>query len=358
VLSIIVPTYNEKKNVFEVASRVGQAMKDRDYEIVFVDDSSDETPEALKQLAGENPRVRFRHRENERGLATAVILGFQEARGDILAVMDADLQHPPELLPVMQDKIQCGFDLVIPSRFIPGGDDGGLSGLRKIVSKTARLIAQVFLRGARLTTDPMSGFFMFKNHVIEGVEFNPVGWKIFLEILVKGRCRRIGEVPYRFRPRAGDISKMSWREQWNYLRHICRLVLNSPPDLRFWKFALVGLSGVGVNMLVFAVSLRVFGLPVLISSVTASGTAMFSNFLLNDKFTWPDVRRHRLLNRAVRFYLFCSAGIVINVAVLSILHQWLGLNKYLGQLAGIFMATLWNFITNNRWTWGNSPETD
>ncbi|MDB5085503.1 MAG: Dolichyl-phosphate beta-D-mannosyltransferase [Bacilli bacterium] len=223
MLSIIVPTFNERNNVRVITDRICQSLTDVDFEVVFVDDSMDDTPEILRALADENARVTFYHRDGERGLATAVLNGFSLAKGDILTVMDADLQHPPELLPAMLKEIQAGADMVVPSRFVPGGDDGGLAIHRKLVSWVARKIGQVMLAPVRISTDPTSGFFMFKRTVINSAHLNPVGWKILMEILVKGEIRAYREIPYQFQPRLDEASKMSAKEQWNYLLHIRRL---------------------------------------------------------------------------------------------------------------------------------------
>ncbi len=122
-------------------------------------------------------------------------------------------------------------------------------------------------------------------------------------------------------------------------------------DLRFGKFALVGFSGVLVNLAVFSAALHL-RLPVIASSVAAALVAMFSNFLLNDRFTWPEGHHYRFLTRIIRFYLICSFGILMNSAVLAMLHLWLHWDKYLAQVAGIFTAVAWNFLANHRWTWG------
>ncbi|HWI54315.1 MAG TPA: glycosyltransferase family 2 protein [Desulfobacteria bacterium] len=357
MLSVIIPTFNEKKNVRHISRKISDTLKDCDFEIFFVDDSTDVTPNILEEISAVNSNIRFIHREEARGLATAVALGFKKASGNILCVMDADLQHPPELLRTMLEKINSGADLVVPSRFIPGGDDGGLCGIRKLISRTARLLAWFFLKRTRTASDPMSGFFMMKKHVIDGVELNPVGWKILLEILVKGRFDQIAEIPYQFRPRAGDNSKMSLKEQLNYLHHLVRLVLTSSEDCRLWKFAAVGMSGVIINLAVYSTLLIVLKMPVVLSGMLAAVAAMFSNFLLNSKYTWPDRDRQQFLRNLFLFYLFCGLGVGINGMVLAGLTHWFHLNYYIAQLIGIAAATLWNFTTNNRWNWGTEWET-
>lgn len=352
MLSVIIPTFNEKENVRAISRKISETLKGYDFEIFFVDDSTDETPAILKEISSQNKNVRFVHRDSQRGLATAVAMGFREAHGDVLSVMDADLQHPPKLLRAMLARVISGADLVVPSRFIQGGDDGGLCGIRKVISRTARLIAWLFLKRSRTTTDPMSGFFMMKKSVVDEVELNPVGWKILLEVLVKGNFEQIAEIPYRFQPRAGDCSKMSSKEQLNYIHHIMRLVANSPEDSRFWKFAAVGMSGVVVNLAVYSTLLTVFESPVVLSGTVAAVVAMFSNFLLNSRYTWPTPGRQQFLKHLFLFCFFCGLGVGINGMVLAGLTHWLHLNNYLAQVVGISAATLWNYTTNNRWTWG------
>ena len=235
-LTLVVPTFNEGENVTVLTSTVLAALdnaKEQDYEILFVDDSSDNTPQILGRLSRENPKVRFIHRDNERGLGTAIVTGFHAARGEVLAVMDGDLQHPPSLLPSMLQLMALGYDLVIPSRFIPGGSDGGLSLPRKIVSFTARYLAKILLRRVRGISDPTGGFFMFRKEVIANIRFDAGSWKILIEILVRGRYARIAEIPYGFRARDLGTSKLSASAQVDYVRHLFTLFFqqNDPlPD--------------------------------------------------------------------------------------------------------------------------------
>lgn len=223
LLSIVVPTYNEGENVVRLAGCLADVMKDRSYELIYVDDSTDDTPFILDRLAASNPRVRFVRRTNERGLGTAVVKGFEACRGKIIAVMDADMQHPPELLPVMLKAIDANADIVIPSRFVSGGSDGGLNLFRKMISGTARYMGKILLKPLRRITDPTSGFFIINKKVIEGVKLEPVGWKILIEVLIKGNYSIVTEIPYHFRARRIGESKMSMKEQLNYVIHIIKL---------------------------------------------------------------------------------------------------------------------------------------
>ena len=234
-LTLVVPTYNEGENtallVSEVLREMGQAGR-TDFEILFIDDSTDQTPVLLDRLARENPAVRWIHRTGERGLGTAIVRGFSEARGSVVAVMDGDLQHPPSLLPAMMERIEGGADLVIPSRFLPGGSDGGLTLPRKLVSLVARLLARILLSRVRPVSDPTGGVFMVKREVLEGIVFDAGSWKILIEILVRGCYGQVVEIPYRFRARDLGTSKMSAGAQMDYLRHLLRLYAGLGPGGR------------------------------------------------------------------------------------------------------------------------------
>ena len=139
MLSVVIPTFNEGGNIRDLVSQVDEALDGIDYEIIFVDDSTDNTPEIIEKITEECPGVRLIHRENEKGLATAVLKGFAEAKGEYMACMDADLQHPPITLRYMYYALKSGADICVPSRYLPGGSDGGLNAYRKFVSWTCLL---------------------------------------------------------------------------------------------------------------------------------------------------------------------------------------------------------------------------
>ncbi|MCL6626879.1 glycosyltransferase [Alicyclobacillus shizuokensis] len=353
--SIIVPTYNERENVCILADRIAQVLADRTdwYELWFVDDSDDDTPDILQALMQRDPHVRVHHRGHGRGLATAVVEGFQRAGGEFFIVMDADLQHPPEVLPTVMDRLLQGIDVVIPSRFVAGGSDGGLTGTRKLVSWIARKMGQLALHRLRHVSDCTSGFFGIRRSVVDGVPLAPIGWKILIEVLAKGRYRTVHEIPYRFIARRAGESKMSLREQWNYVHHLIRLVAQLPEDRRFYLFCLVGLLGVGVNLMVMALLLDVAHLPVLVASVSSSVVAMVHNFVWNDRVTWRGRtvrgRWHRWLQLPL-FMAISAVGIAITAAAAQA-FAWLHIPELYGQLLGIALATVWNFTANNRWTW-------
>ncbi len=350
LISIVIPTCNESENVSLIANAINEALESTtNYEIIFVDDSTDNTPDVLQQLASVNPRVRYEHRENERGLGTAVVRGFQLAKGNVITVLDADLQHPPDMLNCMLDQIEAGYDVVIPSRFVPGGDDGGLTVHRKLISWVARMMGKIALKKVRPINDPTSGFIMFRRDVIEGVQLKPIGWKILIEILVKGHYRHVIEIPYRFLVRTTGESKMSLKEQWNYVRHLARLIKDSPEDRRFYTFALVGLSGVIVNMAIYAVFVH-WGIRVPVAGALSAMTALVSNYMLNDRITWADANHGASLVRMAKYAVASLVGIAVDVAVLNVLYG-AGVSFLAANLFGISVATVGNYVVNNAWVW-------
>jgi dolichol-phosphate mannosyltransferase len=227
-VSIVVPTYKEGANLPVLVPQIDGAMHaaGRSYEIVVVDDDSpDDTVGVCDALARGFP-VRLHVRKGERGLATAVIHGLRAARGEILAVMDADLSHPPDRLPDLVRPLREGrADFVIGSRYVVGGTtEEGWGLLRWLNSRFATCLAWP-LTGAH---DPLAGFFALRRETFEAAApLDPVGYKIGLELMVKCHCRDVVEVPISFHNRLHGESKLNLREQINYLRHLGRLY-------RFW----------------------------------------------------------------------------------------------------------------------------
>ena len=222
MISIIIPTYNERENIGRLVPAISGALKESGMngEIIVVDDSSpDGTSDLVKGLEKRFP-VRLVRRPGKLGLSSAVLEGFRHARGDILGVMDADFSHPVKKIPELVKPIMSGkADIAVGSRKIPGGGTRGWSLFRIIMSGTAGKLASG-LTGVR---DPMSGFFFLRKDVIKGARLNPRGYKIGLEIMVKGRYTKIVEVPFVFRDRKMGSSKMSAGEIFNYLLHVMGL---------------------------------------------------------------------------------------------------------------------------------------
>lgn len=220
-VSIVVPTYNERSNLKILVDKVHQCLSN--YELIIVDDNSpDATGKLAIELAQTYP-IRVLQRESKMGLASAIADGFKLASGNVIGVMDADLQHPPEKLPELLNKIHEGADIAIGSRYVRGGCIKDWSFKRKVVSKVATFLAKILFSEVRDITDPVSGFFVLKREVLKDIDISPIGYKILLEILVKGKYKGIVEVPYIFKGRISDESKMNFQEYINYLRHLYML---------------------------------------------------------------------------------------------------------------------------------------
>ena len=359
--SLVVPTYCESQNIAILVEKVHQSLSSYSYELVVVDDNSpDGTSEIANSLSQQYP-VRVITRRNERGLASAVVEGFKQARGDILGVIDADLQHPPEVIPELLETVMSGADVVIASRYVEGGGSEGWSASRKIISKGSKLLAQVLLPAARGIKDPLSGFFLLRKEVIDGVELSPTGYKILLEVLVKGKATEVAEVPYIFKVRERGTSNLTSGEGIRYLKHLTRLTGLQAGAMRFLKFSLVGLSGVLVNEGLLWLLTENLGLYYLLSAAIAVETAIITNFILNDIWTFRDRRTpgtRSLLGRGLKFNLVSLGGLGINIAILWTVTEVVGISYLISNLIGIAGATLWNYTINTLWTWRAKPSSE
>jgi len=255
---VIVPTYNEKDNLEELVRRTNSACASAgiEVEMVIVDDNSPDGTGKRADELGSGFRVKVVHRAGKLGLSTAVMEGFDAASGDILVVMDADLSHPPEKVPEMVSKISSGeAEMVVGSRYVKGGHVENWPVHRRLISKTATLLA----KGLTTVKDPMSGFFAFKRSVIDGVVLNPVGYKIGLEILVKGKYSKVEEVPITFADRKAGKSKLGAGVTLKYIDHCLLLYEHKKPWLaRYIKFALIGGIGTVINLAIYWTAIEVF----------------------------------------------------------------------------------------------------
>jgi dolichol-phosphate mannosyltransferase len=228
-VSLVLPTYNETKNLPRLIPRLTSVLErvGAPFEIIVVDDDSPDGTWALAgEMASRDPRLRVIRREGERGLATAVVAGWKAARGEILGVMDADLQYPPEGLPdLLEAIVQEGADVVVASRYAAGARMGPWSLQREIVSRGANLVARLALpRALGSLLDPNSGYFLIRRHVIDGVDLRPIGFKILIEVLARGRWQRAVEVPHAYEGRKEGKSKLGSRQTVEFLSHLATLV--------------------------------------------------------------------------------------------------------------------------------------
>ena len=216
MLSVVVPTYNEAGSLPMLAERLAAALAGRDWELIVVDDGSpDGTADLAEALAPRIP-VRVVRRAGKAGLASAVVAGFDAARGEVLLVMDADLSHPPEVVPALADAIASGADLAVGSRYVRGGGVEDWPLKRRVVSRAACLMGNALVP----VRDATSGFFALRRSVIDGVKLNPIGFKIGFEVVARGRYDRVVEIPYTFRDRELGASKFGRREIAQYVQQL------------------------------------------------------------------------------------------------------------------------------------------
>jgi dolichol-phosphate mannosyltransferase len=346
-VSVIVPTYREAENLPVLVPKISDALERAGLtgEILIVDDNSpDDTEPCCRELALSYP-LRLLIRREERGLSSAVVHGLRQARGRVLVVMDADLSHPPEKVPDLVGAVESGQgDFVIGSRYVAGGStEEGWGVYRWLNSKVATLLAWP-LASAR---DPLAGFFALNRTTFESANrLDPVGYKIGLELMVKCRCRKVKEVPIAFGNRLHGASKLSLKEQVNYLRHLKRLYEYRLGVLaQASKFLLVGATGVVVDLLVFSMLLLL--LPAAAARAVAIGTAMTWNFAWNRRLTFPSARRRLWWQQYGLFCLSCLLGAVVNWSVfvgLSSTFEFCADWPILAATAGIGVGAVFNFL--------------
>jgi dolichol-phosphate mannosyltransferase len=371
--SLIVPTYNESKNLAKLVEILTQLLNNyfqKNYELIIVDDDSpDLTWQVGLDLMSSYPQLRVMRRQGEKGLSTAVIRGWQASQGEILGVIDGDLQHPPETLIKMLDEMVNGADLVVASRHVEGGGVSDWGFIRRFLSRGAQMLGLLILPNViGRVSDPMSGYFMVRRSAIANCPMNPLGYKILIEVLGRGNIGSVAEVGYVFQERQEGESKVTWRQYVDYLLHLLRLRSRGRitklreklrvPVKRFFKFGLVGFSGVFVDMVIFYLlsDASTLGWGLTRSKIIATEVAVLNNFLWNDLWTFRDLAqqqfgRRKLIKRFVKFNLICLVGIGLNLIILNFLYNNLHINKYLANLIAIAIVTIWNFWFNLKLSW-------
>ncbi len=360
--SLILPTYNEAENIGEIVKILSLLLDEMipgEYELIVVDDDSpDFTWKLAQDLTLSYPQLRVLRREDEKGLSTAVIRGWQIARGEILGVIDADLQHPPEILLQLWEQMATGVDLAVASRHIEGGGVSQWSLMRRFLSRGAQLLGLIILPEVmgRLS-DPMSGYFLVRRDAIVNRLFNPSGYKILIEVVARGKIASIAEVAYVFREREAGASKVTWKQYLEYIQHLCKLRLFLWYMSRFVRFGVVGFTGVFVDMTILYLlsDPTTLNLPLTFSKIVASELAIINNFVWNDIWTFGDISQkqrgiRQRLRRLAKFNLICLGGLVLNVFLLQVLLN-LNINTYVANLIAIVLVAFVNFWFNLKLSW-------
>jgi dolichol-phosphate mannosyltransferase len=362
-VSVVVPTRNEAGNVDKLVERLDLLPPELVNEVIFVDDSTDDTPEAVERAAARSRhRVVLVHRPPARranGLGGAVVEGIERARGAWICVMDGDLQHPPELIPSLLERArqrQC--ELVVASRF--AREEGASSSLRRVrglVSKSTRDAARfLFPRRLRNVRDPMSGFFLVKREAVATERLRPRGFKILLEIVVRTPRLRATEVPFSFGKRYAGESKASFGEGLLYLQQLIRLRFGGLATT-FTRFGLVGASGLLVNMAVFALLVGFAGLHYLLAAVLATQCSTLSNFLLTERFVFTN-REPRLgrASRAISYFAMNNATLLLRGPMLVLLVATWGMEELLANFVSLVALTVVRFGVADSVIWSGRPE--
>lgn len=351
-ISVVVPTYREALNLPALAGGIAEALSGRNYEIIIADDCAGDGTEAIcAELAATIP-LRLLSRKSNRGLAPAVLDGIAVARGETVVVMDADLSHPPQKIPDLVAPLQQGAaDFVVGSRYVKGGTLGGdWPWWRRLNSVAATWLA----RPLTPLADPMSGFFALRRRQMPAAEaLSPIGYKIGLEITVKAAHapERVREVPIFFGDRRQGESKMTFREQVNYLRHLRRLYhYRWPKKMEALQFGFVGASGFCWDVL-FYYLLQAGGVPHLWARAAAFWPGVTSNWFLNRIITFKTRPRVTPSLQWAQFVAASLIGFAINWGVYALLttHSKIFMEHQFGAFViGVLAGAVFNFVTSDK----------
>ncbi len=353
VLSVVVPTFNESKNVVALVESLEACLANCAWEVIFVDDNSpDRTAALVREIARTRPHVRCLQRFGRRGLSSAVIEGIASSSAPFVAVIDGDMQHDETLLPRMLGLIAGqNLDLIVGSRYVSGGSISEWSAARRAMSKFATRLSGLIMQFD--LTDPMSGFFMVRREafIAAAPYLSGAGYKILLDFVASAPTPlRHRELPYEFRPRLHGESKIDAMVLFEYLMLLVEKTVGRYIPVRFLLFCLVGGSGVLVHLA------TLFPIKELTSFAVAQAIAalvsMTSNFALNNILTYRDcrLRGRKLVTGLLSFYAVCSIGFLANVSFAQLLFER-GQPWWIAGTAGVLIGSVWNFGASSIFTW-------
>lgn len=322
-VTVVVPTYNEAPNVAELVRRVAASAHGYDVDILFVDDSTDDTPRVIEQIAATAPvPVRMLHRDTPTGgLGGAVSAGLAAAASDLCVVMDGDLQHPPEDIVNLVTRFRRGdVDLVVASRYAADGRSGGLADAsRVLVSRASTYLTKaMFPLRLKDVSDPMTGFFLVDRRAVDLEQLRPRGFKILLEILAR-RPMRVAEVAFSFADRHAGDSKASFRQGLHFLSQLT--------SLRFGKmslFAIIGGLGAVANLAIVWMLAHV-GVGNTMSMIVAAEITILANFVLQERFVFQDMKADAsgIASRFAKSFAFNNAELIVRIPITAlIISNW------------------------------------
>jgi dolichol-phosphate mannosyltransferase len=349
--SVIIPTYNEREVIQSTVDRCLNAVESIPSEVIVVDDDSPDETWRLVEESYQSDDVRVVRRTDETGLGTAVLRGVDVARGDTVAVIDADLQHPPEVLPTLLREIDDGADVAIGSRYTEGGGVENWPLQRKIVSLGATWLAKL-VPSTRGLSDPMSGFFAARKSVVQNADLDPSGFKILLEVIAKCDYDTVAEVPYTFTERAGGESNLSLIEYVAFFEQTIRLSADgygldkyvaSDRLVRAVEFTIVGGVGTVVNTLVFLGMYQLVGVHYMLAGVLAFLVALNVNFVGNWAVTF-DQPSSGLFGKYMAFHATSVVGFLFYSLGLFVFLRLFEMPSAVGNIAAIGIGSVVNFL--------------
>jgi dolichol-phosphate mannosyltransferase len=358
-LAIVIPVFEEGDNVDALVRRLDAALAGIAWEAIFVDDNSpDGTAARVREIAARDRRVRCLERVGRRGLASACVEGMLATPAPLVAVLDGDLQHDEALLPAMLARFRARpeLDIVIGSRFAPGGSAAGFDQGRAAQSRLATRLSRSVLR--QDLADPMSGFFMLRIEFLREVlpNLSAVGFKLLLDLFASARRPlRFEELPYAFRERASGTSKLDGAVALEYLLLLYDKALGRIVPARFALFGLIGGLGVGIHFAILSALFAGLGQSFGTAQTLATVGAMTFNFFLNNALTYRDQQLRgpaALLRGWISFCIVCGLGAAANVGVATYLFEYQGALWTVSALAGVAVGAVWNFVLSARFTWG------
>jgi dolichol-phosphate mannosyltransferase len=354
-LTVVIPTFKEVANVPLLVQRLRETLAGVEWEAIFVDDNSpDGTAAEIRRIGADDARLRCIRRIGRRGLAGACIEGMLASQAPYVAVMDADLQHDETVLMAMLEKLRGGdLDLVVASRYLEGMVDEGFGRARARISAQATVMTARLL-GIRIS-DPMSGFFMIRRDVFETLapKLSSQGFKILLDLVATAEGRlRTAEVPYVFRTRLHGESKLDTQVAFAYAALLLAKTTNDLVSLRFLSFCLIGLSGIGVHMLVLTLGLELFNVSFAGAQIAATLCAITSNYILNNAITYRDMRLRGFgfVLGWLEFTLICGIGAMSNVGMASYIYNQ-HIDWALAGLSGAVVGVAWNYMVSTMLVW-------
>jgi putative flippase GtrA len=366
-VTVVIPTRNEAGNVVELLRRLDDALGALRAEVLFVDDSDDETPSVIRDAAVQSRRpVRLLHREpgrREGRLGGAVVVGFQLARAPWAVVIDGDLQHPPEIVPaLLREGLAPDVDLVYGTRYDASGDAGGLNGrVRELVSRLSTVLAKaVFPHRLRRVSDPMSGLFAIRLRALDLPNLKPAGYKVLLEVLAQSRLRRTAGVPYSFQERFSGQSKASLAEGVRFGVQLValRLGVSVARLTQLAAFLVVGVSGVVVNTVaLWVLSAAWLQLPYLLASVLATNVAIVWNFVMLEMWVFRKRRHGSFAAGFARFWMLNAALLPIQLGLLAVLVEGARLDPVVANVVTLVIVFVLRYVLTSTWvySWNFAP---